>query len=297
MKLVRKYAIPYDDCTVSLAEGEAAVWDVGTTYAIGDQVVREHKVYVSAIDDNLGFDPLLEDQGLVGVRWVYKSHTNAFSFLDGVLSNRVVSAGSFTIEIDNLTGIDTVILFGASGAIVTLTGETSGATQVFEHVVNLQGREVENWWDWVYEPFSSYSDKVVLTGIPAAFSKLTVHVEGVDVELGEILLGDAIDIGGTLVDGTEGEAISHSTIDFNTYGVLTLVKRPVRTEMRYRVAIDADRFKLIKPLMDRRQGTVIGAIGSANRPSTVNMGVLGTIRWSEDLPQHHVFEFTLRGVI
>ena len=296
MLVVRKHDVAYADATIDLVENEAPVWDVATTFNLNDEVIRDHKVFVSAIDGNLGLDPLNEDQSLVGVRWLLKGHTNAFQFLDGTISNRSVGATSVTITVDNLVGVNALVLFGLTGIDVSIEGETSAGTVIYQHAENISGRETNDWYDWFFDPFEEYSDKVVVSDIPAGVSKLTIIVTGAVVEIGELVVGHTIDIGAALFDGTEGEAISYTKTEFNAYGVLTNIKRPVRNEMRYSVHVGAGRFRSIKPLMDRMQGDLVAAIGSAARPSTVHLGILGTVKWSEKLPNDYILQFTLRGV-
>lgn len=297
MDVIRKHTIDLADVSVDLVEEEAPQWDGVSSFDLGDQVIRNHVIYVSTIDANVGIDPLNEDQLLVGVRWLMKGYTNAFRFLDGTISNRSQAVSSVSITLDNLAGVDAIVLFGLTGINVSITGKTISDAVIFQQTENISGREVTDWLDWFYLEFSEYSDKVVITGLPSGISQITIVVTGSSIEVGELIVGNSVDIGKAQVNGTEGEAISYTTTEFNTYGVLNNVKRPVRNEMRYSVYVSSDRWRSIKPLMDRMQGDLVAAIGSPSRPSTVHLGILGAVRWKENLPDGYIFQFTLRGTI
>ena len=76
MRLIRPFGIGFADLTTSIPEDDAPVWDVAASYSIGDQVIRDHRVYVSTIDSNLGNDPTNENQLLTSARWLQIGYTN-----------------------------------------------------------------------------------------------------------------------------------------------------------------------------------------------------------------------------
>ena len=109
------------DYTTSVAENDAPVWASGTTYQLGNEVIRDHKVFVSAENNNLGNDPLLEDQDSPTAKWIFKSYTNAFRFVDGTIVNKTTNATDFTIDVANVSGVAALLfvwcaLFDNSGA-------------------------------------------------------------------------------------------------------------------------------------------------------------------------------------
>ena len=297
MKIVKPQPIFDDQIAVNVAENEAPLWADEAIFGVGAEVIRHHKVFVSTIADNQGNDPLLEDQTLTSVRWLFKSFTGAHAFRDGVLSNKTEKATTLRIDFDNLDSFDAVVLFGLVGSELLVRGYSADGEQLLRRKVTLSGRIVAGWHDWLNKDFGSYSSKIIVGDMPASVSMLRVEVRGANVAVGEIVLGDLVDLGVTQVDGTSGQSVPMSTVDFNRYGVLKLVKRPTRTEMTYRVFASGQKFDAVKPILDDLQGQVVAAIGSAERPSTINLGVLGSLKWSEDMHDGHFFSLILRGVI
>jgi hypothetical protein len=296
MKIIRPKLLGADDFTISEAEAEGPQWDAVTDFALNDTVVRDHRVYVSAIAGNQGIDPLLEDQSVVGTRWVFKSFTNAHAFRDGVLHNKTLAGDSLTLTIQNVLGVDALLMFGVIGSTMQVTGKTIGGVEVYSEDRGLSGREVKTWWDYFHAEFEDFTTSILLTNIPANVDTLEIEITGTTIELGEIVLGDLLTIGQTQFSGTEGSTIGMSTVNFNQYGNLNLVQRPSRTEMKYRVFTDAQRWRSVKPALDRLDGLIVAAIGSENRPSTINLGVFSSVRWAEDHVAGYWFTFKLIGV-
>lgn len=297
-KLVRLYAPANEDITVNVSEAEAAAWSALTAYMINSEVVHDHKVFVSTTDDNLGIDPSGETQESPATsRWLLKGATNAWSFLDGVSSNPTEAAGPLEISIDNISGVDTLILFGVYGTSYLVEGFNTSGSKVYESAGGLTGREVANWWQWFFEPFSEYSDKVTLTDVPAAVTRIDVTIEGDTVTLGELVLGDFVSIGDAQRSGTNGQSVTFSRIEFNVFGRLNLVKRPTRIDMKYRIHTARQHFNMIKPILDRSAGSIVAVIGREEDPSTVHFGVLDVVDWDEGIPNSVFYSFTLRGMI
>ncbi|WP_108262258.1 hypothetical protein [Mangrovicoccus ximenensis] len=315
MHLVSRRAIAPEDVTVSLAEDDAPAWAAGTSYALNEAVVRDHRVYVSAIADNLGNDPALEDQGSAAARWLLYRWTNAFSAFDGVLTNPSgavtgdgtlkgdqagygLDAGESPLIIDMaVDALDTLLLFGIDAVEVRVICIDGAGTAVLDRVAPVSGRTVSSWWEWRSKPFTAGSNKLAVLDVPASTIRVIVALRGASVALGEIVAGSRTYVGATLHNGTSGKAVTASRYEFNAYGQLQLVTRPTRNEMTYACACDAAYWARIKPLMDRMAGTLVGAVGAAHRPSTIQFGVLGTVDWSEELPDEYEFSFTVKGVI
>ncbi|MBE3637461.1 hypothetical protein [Mangrovicoccus algicola] len=315
MYLVSRRPIDPEDVTVSVAEDDAPAWDAGTTYALNDAVLRGHRVYVSTVADNLGNDPALEDQTSAGVRWALYRWSNASSAFDGVLTNPSgavtgdgvlkgdqasygLDAGQSPLIFDLATqALDTILLFGIDAVEVRVICIDGAGAAVLDRVTPVSGRSVSSWWEWLTRPFLAGANKIAVLDVPASTIRVIVALTGASVALGEMVIGNRVHVGTTLHDGTAGRAVTASRYEFNDYGQLQLVTRPTRNEMTYACACPAGYWSRIKPQMDRMAGTLVGAVGAAHRPSTIQFGVLGTVDWAEDLPEEYEFSFTVKGVI
>jgi hypothetical protein len=316
MYISRKFAPDLGLVRCSIPEDDAPAWAAGTSYPLNARVVRDHRIYQSAIPDNRGLDPLAEDQSVVAARWVFDRYTNAFACFDGVLNNATVASEDpgaevpwldpafgidpastpVILDLPGLSGIDTLILFGVSASRVRLICLDLNEKVLLDRESGLSGRQVGNWWGWFFDAFSAYSDKFIALDIPGPTRRIVLALQGAQVRLGEIFLGASFAIGAAQVGSTEGRSISGSRYSFNDYGSLTLAKGPTRVEMDYRVVASKALWDQVKPELDRNSGSLVAAIGSTTRASSVQFGILGPVKWGEDLPDEYEYSFTITGV-
>lgn len=297
MQLIERYEVPFADITTSVSEAaEPAAWAVGTTYAAGDEVTRNHRVYVSAVGGNVGIDPATVNQQLVAAPWILKSATNAFRCFDGTIASRTVAAGPVTIGIANISGQDSLMLFGVDAQEVTITGRDVGDADVYVRTINLAAREVDDWYKWFFLEFGEEQTRLALTDIPANVQSLEIVFTGSEVQVGEILVGRSRQLGRALY-GTSSRVVPFTRIDFNAYGEHTVVRGPTRVETTYRVHVTKARMAAVFDLLSRLSGTVVGAIGTASRQTTVQIGFLGLDEIPEEQPDDYIVTLTLRGVI
>lgn len=299
MQIIQRYTVPAADITTSVTETgtSGSAWLVGTTYAAGVEVIRDNKIFVSAVADNVGIDPLTVNQNLVSAPWILRAATIPFRCFDGTITSKTVDDGPVTITLDNVQGQNSVMLFGVLGSGLTITGADALDATVYTRTVTLSAREVNNWYDWFFLPFGENKSRIAFTDIPANVVKLTFVFTGATVEIGEIVVGRAREIGRTLHAGTTSRVISLTRIDFNAYGEPTVVAAPTRVETTYAVHITKARMQSAYDLLAGLSGQVVGAIGSPNRQTTIQLGFLSIEEIPEDLPDDYITTLTLRGVI
>lgn len=316
MFIAREFSPDLDQVRSSLVEDDAPAWDAGANYPLNARVVRGHRIYQSAIEDNLGLDPLLEDQSVLAARWVFDSFTNAFACFDGVLSNATLAvedpgavvpwldpglgidptSAPVIVEVGGLQGVDTLILFGVVASSARLICFDVAGGVLLDEETNLSGRQVTNWWEWFFEPFTGFSDKLVNLNLPGTTRRVLIALSGSAVTLGEVFLGDRFYVGKGMVQHTVGRSISGSRYSFNDYGALTLARGPTRIEMDYAVVASTALWGQVKPQLDRLSGTLVASIGAELRPSSIHFGILGPVQWVEDLPDEYEYTFTIMGV-
>lgn len=298
MQIVRPLGLTDADYTVNITENDAAAYNGGTPYAEGDQVVDSHGVYVSTISSNTGNTPSDENQSLTSKKWQLISKTNAYRFADGILSNKTTN-GSTTVVIDvaNAEGAEAILFFGMKASAVQVEAFDSGAVSVYDETSSLSGREVYTFYDWFTKPIGQAKIKLFIDDLPTDTDSLKITVSGTDIEIGEIVIGELFPIGTALMNGTGGRVKSYTRIQENAYGFREAILGPTANIMTYRVHTVGAAFPTVKDFLDRLAGTVVGAVGSETRPSTIQLGYLGTIQWDENLPSDYIYDLKLDGVI
>ncbi|PJE26808.1 hypothetical protein SAMN06297129_2978 [Pseudooceanicola antarcticus] len=316
MYVAREFSPDLDQVQSSIVEDEAPAWDAGTSYALNDRVIRGHRIYQSVIADNLGIDPTLEDQSALAARWVFDRFTNAFSAFDGILSNPTVASDDpgasvpwldpglgidpattpVILDIPGISWVDTLILFGVVATSARVICYDVADAVLRDTETNLSGRQVSNWWEWFAEPFEGFQDKLVDLSVPGTTARILIALSGAEVSLGEVFLGDQLFVGDGMAQRTEGRSVGGTRYSFNDYGSLTLAKGPTRIEMDYAVVASHALWKQVKPQLDRLSGSLVATIGSELRPSSIHFGILGPVRWLEDLPDEYEYSFTIMGI-
>ena len=148
MKIVRPLALSNSDYTTNVPENDAPAWNSGTTYAIGDQVVRLNRVYVSTEDTNLNNPPENENQNLVSAKWLDIGATNAFRFIDGTIANKTTSGSTVTISVANAAGADAIVFFGMRCSTIQVQAFNSTPTEIYNQTFSLAGRDVFDFYQW-----------------------------------------------------------------------------------------------------------------------------------------------------
>lgn len=296
MQLLRPFDIALSDYTTSVIEDDAPIWDNVTTFNTGDQVIRDHRVYVSTIDGNLNIDPANENQLLTSTRWLLIGFTNAFKFVDRTIGNKTESSSTVTINIDNVDGVEALMMVGVQAATVQIQCFNAGAVEVYNQTFSMSGRTVFNYYQWFTEPIGDAARKLIVDSLPVDVTDITITVAGSAIEIGELVLGDLVAIGAAVMSPqTQGEVKYYGRVEFNNYGSLTQIEGPTRTIMRYLVHVPGSAFPIVKDQMDKLAGRLVGAIASDTRQTANQLGFLGTIKWDESLPRDYLIQFNVEG--
>ena len=224
--------------------GEAE-WSSGTTYGLGDTVIlaATHRKYESVAVSNLNNPPASD----AGTKWIDAGPTNRWACLDLLRDTATVDAGPTnrwacldllrdtatvfpaspgTVVITPGQRIDSLALVGLVADSVTVTVTVSAVVK-YTHTEDLSTREVLNWYDYFYAPFSSKAAVALFDLPPYTNGVITVTVTRAtgSPKLGGIVMGLSAYLGRTLHDA-ESVALNFSSVDRDFAGnVATMIQR------------------------------------------------------------------------
>ncbi|UPT53198.1 hypothetical protein [Synechococcus phage Ssp-JY42] len=204
--------------------GEAE-WSSGTTYGLGDTVIlaATHRKYESVAVSNLNNPPASDD----GTKWIDAGPTNRWACLDLLRDTATVfPASPGTVVITPGQRIDSLALVGLVADSVTVTVTVSAVVK-YTHTEDLSTREVLNWYDHFYAPFSSKAAVALFDLPPYTNGVITVTVTRAtgSPKLGGIVMGLSAYLGRTLHDA-ESVALNFSSVDRDFAGnVATMIQR------------------------------------------------------------------------
>lgn len=181
-----------------------------------------HRVYESLANSNLNNPPAIDD----GTKWLDVGPTNKWAAFD-LLRNTATTFPSSpaTIVITPGERVDAIGLIGMVADSVTVN-VTVSAVSVYSYTENLSTREITNWYDYFFAPFSTKNAIALFNLPPYVNGVLTITLTSSPglPALGGLVLGRSVYLGRTLHD-TEAPGLNFSRVDRDEYGNAEMVRR------------------------------------------------------------------------
>ena len=232
-----------------------AEWAVGTTYALGDIVkvvgTNSHKQYESLQAANLGKTPADE-----AAWWLDLGATNRWAMFDLLRNTQTEWASPLTVVITPGVRVNSLALLGLVADSVTVS-ITSGGAIVYEYTQDLGTREVLDWYDYFFEPFST-APSVVLFDLPPytdAIVTVTITRAAGNVSCGSLVLGPYVYIGAVRYNA-ESDALNFSTVERNAFGDTLLIPRRTVPKTNQTILCKKSRVNKVRDLRDALNAAV-----------------------------------------
>ncbi|WP_054304551.1 hypothetical protein [Gemmobacter sp. LW-1] len=236
----------------NVPETDAAAWNAGTAYAVGNQVIRGHAVY-EAVQAHTGQDPLL-DAG--STYWLKLGATNRWKAFDRLISDPVVKTGSITYSLQISSLADAVAFFGlnASSVRVKVTDPVDGVIYDVTRTI-VDNSAVFDGWSYCFEPVV-YDTQEIVTGVPI-YSGVTLDItvtSGSATQVGQIVVGRDQILGEALVDTAIGiEDFSRKERD--DFGNAIIIERAYAQTASFRFAFPTEDARRIRGILARLRAT------------------------------------------
>ena len=199
-------------------------WNAGTSYTIGQQVIRTttHRRYRCAIAGvNAGLPEDTPD------RWQRLGPTNKWALFDQERNLPTVSLAPIVISIAPGERIDSVALLGLEAKTATVEMAVAGSV-VYSRTKQQQARITKSWFEYFFNPFE-YAPTLLLTDLPPySGATITITVENgtLPARISGALLGNKIYLGRVLHNAIS-DSLNFSQVGRDAFG--NSVLRPVRT--------------------------------------------------------------------
>lgn len=200
------------------------LWSAGTSYVIGQQVIRTttHRRYRCAIAGvNAGLPEDTPD------RWQKLGPTNKWALFDQGRNLPTVSLAPIVLVIQPGQRINSVALLGLQAQTAKVEMAVGGSV-VYTRTKNQQARITDSWLSYFFDPFD-YAPTLLLTDLPPyAGATITITVENgtLPARISGALLGNKIYLGRTLRNAVS-DALNFSQIARDEFANSLL--RPVRS--------------------------------------------------------------------
>lgn len=274
------------------------VWGAATTYSTGSRVRRHGKIYVSSIDGNLGKDPALELQDKEGARWIFVAVQNTTAFMDGSQNAKTVGTGPLVIEVQASDVFNSIALLDLECSECKVEVITGGAARTVA-TIKTGAQPVHNWWDWLHSVFYKNNRRhIVSNAAGLGGSKVRLTISGTSVWLGELVIGQDVNIGKTQMDSaTKVARRTFTAIKTNDFGTTTVQKRAVARDVTYLVHAKRDGFEAKERLLDDVDGIrVVTYAVNDDWAQLINVGYVTDYVLPAEFPDDFSFSITTQGV-
>lgn len=291
-----------------------AVWASGTTYALGNKVTYQYRVYQSLAGTNLNNIPptgtaTYQDDPLPTAWWVFIGPANTaamFDFKGNTVSTAVTSFYSRWALSYPLESIALLDVHAVTVRLVVRDNSTSG-TVMYDQIKGLSDVTIGDWYDYFFLPATAVGTQIVFDGIPAPFAghlnyyEITVvGASGMTVTVGSIVGGPKYYLGLTQYGFNTG-IISYSKKTVDDYGNVKITKRAFAKRMEGDVEIPNSDVNRIQTLMYSLRDLPCVWIGQQNDPRFQELlfvyGYYKDFSTKIAYPLHSVMSLQVEGLI
>lgn len=240
----------------SVLENDYPAWDVGTTYADKAFVIvvtgGEHTIYRSLQDGNVGKIPGVADSALW---WQNIGSTNRWKAFDRYIGDPTIQADGAAWELTFPDVTNSVALFGLFAATVQIEMRSSDDELIFDETYNLQDESgVVDAVSYISSPVIRAGHLVVSSLPPFSDCKLKITASnpGLDVQVGQIVVGRSEELGFTVENvPLSGEDFSLKNRD--EFGRYSFRERDFANEMSVSFAYRTERANYIRSRLASRR--------------------------------------------
>lgn len=272
MYLISPMNVTEAELTASnVLENDYSVWLIATTYASGDRVIYNHKVYQSIIGANIGNQPDISASS-----WVYVSETNRYKMFDIYNSSKTVNASSIDVTITPSASVGVVnglaFLNIACETIQVIVEDAYNGVVYNKTYTLIDYTNITNIYDYFFAPIKS-KDNLVVIDLPSYVNvPIRVVLSGAgSVSCGVMLLGNLENIGCTLY-GASTSITDYSKKEADEFGGYTIVERAFSKRGNFNLMVKTPKIDYISNLFALRRAKPTLYIGSELYQSTIIYG-------------------------
>jgi hypothetical protein len=229
-----------------------AVWNIATAYTLGQRVyLASNHVMYEALQANTGQNPLNDTQGDTDnppEYWLDVGRTNRWQMFNLLRNDQSIDTSPMTVVLTPGVRIDSIGLFGIVADSMSITVDL-GMDEVYSYTEDLNQRDVFNWFDYFFEPFSLKQNTAVFDIPPYSTGVITITLTSNtgSCSLGSLVVGNQTNIG-NVEYGAQSDVLNFSRIDRAFDGTALLTQRRSIPKTIQRVFSDKSKTNAIRRL-------------------------------------------------
>lgn len=264
----------------NIAETDHSQWVSGTTYQVGDRVIRTtaltHSIYERVVAGAGTTAPEAD-----AINWIRVGPTNRWAAFDDSPST-LSSNTEYLTYILKPGAINSIALLELEGTEVAINLYADGAQQYFGYNDLLNTENIGNWYEYFYEPFYYQTNLAVSDLVNASLLDLpqygdtilciTVRKAGSTAKVGIVATGLVYELGKTQ-NGMSVGIVDYSRKDTDAYGNTVLIRRKFSRRIRATFFLYSSKVDVVANLLTQYRATPVVWIGAdANYSSLVVYG-------------------------
>ena len=230
----------------TVPETDHAAWAAGS-YGLGARVIKNHFIWESIQAANSGNDPETSPTW-----WKKVSATNLYMMFDDSNATQTVAAGSMSFRLRPGRSSNAFAMLNMSGALVRHRILDPVAGLVFDKYTLMRNpltRSSCYAWCMTHRiPVNDYI-AVDLPNYPAADTLIDVSVTSGNVAVGNVVIGQQVEIATGIELGARVRLKDYSTKETNSFGVSTLVVRDYAKEASWQMPVPVELVDSLLALM------------------------------------------------
>jgi len=271
----------------NVADEGLDTWDIATTYAVDDQVAWSFRKWTAKTATS-GFEPSIDTADGV-TNWTFDGWLNKYSMFNGILGEDNVTTNP-TIDVSmSASSVDALALLGVQCTNVTITITDPSEGEVYSYTDNINPELPDaNFYSWYYEYQTAEFTGVVKTDLvltdligsqyPNATLRIVLDLEDGGLSYTDDVILEYLAFGPTYSLGTANFGTSHgftdySTIEENTYGEITTVKRKRNKKATYQIIEKTDRLGDIQRFLSANTTNPMVFIGNGAYSGTITYAI------------------------
>ena len=228
------------------------VYSGGSTYALAEYVIdtTTHFVFKSVKAGNVG-NTLPATSVLDDAWWLPIQPTNKWAMFNLLRNTRTVVPSTLTVVItpgQRVDSFDVSDMVNVSTLHLTMV---SGATTVYDYTDDLNERDVFDWYDYFFAPFSTAPSSVHFDLPPYSNGVITLTLTSTsgNVEVGSFVVGTQVYVGKAAYSATR-DFLNFSTVKREFDGrIAELVQRKGIPRTRQIIKVEKNRVRLVSELL------------------------------------------------
>ena len=280
----------------NVTEDDYPAWVSGTTYALGDFVIRTstHKVYRRLIAGSGTTTPESDT-----TNWMEYGPTNRWKSFDLSNTTATTKTGNITYTLTPGTVVSSVAFVNvtATSISVTMTDLVDGT--IYDKTVSMQAPPKDSsWYSYFFDEIGAKTF-ALFDGLPS-YRAASIEIEiaaASTASVGVILIGTMVDTGIGPLAGASLSISDYSRKERDEFGNYVLVRRGWAKKATYDTILENSRLDSVAATLSDIRAVPCLWIGSHLYESSILYGIYKDFNITIAYPEHSQVTFELEGLI